>query len=138
VLTKKYFQYLYDLSKAFAVRYWKYLITIVIITIAYLSSRRKAANLISLMRDQDSKHADDIERIRKVYERERDKKAQADKLKKDTLKKIEMKFKENNEKLDSKKRAEIEKLLAETNADPDVITNEISKITGFKIHDGSD
>ena len=138
MLTKKYFQYLYDLSKAFAVRYWKYLITIVIITIAYLSSRRKAANLISLMRDQDSKHADDIERIRKVYERERDKKAQADKLKKDTLKKIEMKFKENNEKLDSKKRAEIEKLLAETNADPDVITNEISKITGFKIHDGSD
>jgi uncharacterized membrane protein YhiD involved in acid resistance len=138
VLTKKYFQYLYDLSKAFAVRYWKYLITIVIITIAYLSSRRKAANLISLMRDQDSKHADDIERIRKVYERERDKKAQADKRKKDTLKKIEMKFKENNEKLDSKKRAEIEKLLAETNADPDVITNEISKITGFKIHDGSD
>ena len=77
----------------------------------------------------------EIDIIKKSYEEQVRKTIERGKMRDEMMAKIEEEYRKKNEELDSYSRYRIERLLTETNDNPDVIAKEIAKITGFKIYD---
>jgi len=130
-------RYALKLSFAFLKKYWKYCLVVIAIGAVYYFSRKRANNLLEVMRIQREESDREINVIKESHKREKEKILKQQMIKDELLKKIEKEYKKKNKELDRKERKEIKKIISDTNEDPDVITKRIAQITGFKIHDNS-
>ena len=128
-------RYVFKLSWAFAKKYWKFFLVVIAIGAVYYFSRKKANNLLEVMRIQKEESDREINAIKESHRREKEKIIKQQIIKDALLKKIEKEYKKKNKELDRKEKKEIKKIISDTNEDPDVITKRIAEITGFKIHD---
>ena len=130
-------KYILKLAWALVRKYWKFFLVAFALGAVYYFSRKKANNLLEVMRIQREESDREINAIRESHKREKEKIIKQQIIKDELLKKIEKEYKKKNKELDRKEKKEIKKIISDTNEDPDVITKRIAEITGFKIHDSS-
>ena len=113
-------------------KYWQLLVGISIPVILYIVTR-KSFDLSSVLQRVNEDYEKEIDIINKSREREREEKKKAIDEYFVTIEKVEEKYREENKDLSKKQKKEIQKLLSDYKDSPEVLTEKISELTGFRI-----
>tara|TARA_B100001094_G_C17850453_1_gene632398 strand:+ start:195 stop:602 length:408 start_codon:yes stop_codon:yes gene_type:complete len=96
---------------------------------------RKTPNPKEVLDKSNESHKKEVDAIKSAHELEIRIREEAAKRQKETVAVVEKAFKDADKELTSKKRKQVNKIIKENDGDPDTITKELSKLTGFKIED---
>ena len=96
---------------------------------------RKTPDPTEVLKKSNEAHDAEIDAIKKAAEIEKIEKEAAIKRHEETVEKVEKAFREASEELTEKKREEVSKIIQENSEDPEVITQKLAELTGFKIQD---
>ena len=132
MITLLKFRYYLKLSLIWLKSHWKQVLAVLAFLFISISSRNKNMSLSRVLEGTKKLHDDEVNALQSSYESQIESILNTEKQLKETLSFVEKKYAEENKKLDSKKKREIEKIIKDNSDDPDAITKRIAEITGFE------
>ena len=118
---------------AWTKRNWKFVSGFVLATTIFILTRKRF-DWEKYHKKTKEDYEKEIEIIKKSHENELQDRNDALKKYDDAMKKIDKEHRSAIESLDKEKSKRVRKLIEESDDDPDILTEKISEITGFKIH----
>ena len=115
-------------------KYWQIVVGFVSAILLYVLTR-KTPDPAEILEKSNEAHDKELKAIEKSQAAEDKARKEAIKRQEKTVKEVERAFEEANKKLTEEKREEIKNVIEENADDPDVITEKLSELTGFKISD---
>ena len=114
-------------------KYWKLIALVLGAIVGLFLFRGRITSFADDYKKVKDVHEEEIKKIEEAHEEERVRKQQAAEKLEKTLKVVEEEYAANTEKLDRKKKKEVETLVKEHGDDPNKLAEELAKVTGFKI-----
>lgn len=114
-------------------KYWKLVALVLGAIVGLFLFRGRITSFADDYRKVKDVHDEEVKKIEQAHEEERLRKQQAAEKLEKTLKVVEEEYAANTEKLDKKKKKEVEVLVKEHGNDPNKLAEELQKVTGFKI-----
>ncbi len=128
--TKLWFKTAFSLCK----KYWQVVVGFVAATFLFVLTKKKPDPRKVLEKSNEA-HDAELDAIKRSQEMEQKARQEAVKKHEQTVAAVEKAFEESNQKLDDKKREEVNKIIQENAEDPEAITKKLSELMGIKIQD---
>lgn len=117
----------------FVKKYWHYLALTVAALVGVLIFRKDLGSFIESYQKIKDVHDDELKKVDEARKEERVQKEAASKKLESTLRTIEERYEANNQALDKKKKKEVEKIVKTYSDDPELLAEELAKVTGYRI-----
>tara|TARA_Y100001938_G_C8036826_1_gene403805 strand:- start:212 stop:622 length:411 start_codon:yes stop_codon:yes gene_type:complete len=121
-------------ARVYVKKYWKLILGVVVFAVLYFTSRAKVHSMAKTLELINKSHKKEVDAIEKAHQNEIQKIEKARETLESTMREVEIKYAEAEKKLDSKKKKQVAKIIKENHDDPDVITEKLASLTGFKIY----
>jgi hypothetical protein len=113
--------------------YWYFPIAIIYTFIVWFVFRKDGTSAIGVLEIKSDSYKKQIDVINKAHEAETKKKEELNKVFNETIEKVEVELKKNNEVLDKNKKKRIKEIVENHSDDPKVLAGLVKEAFGFEI-----
>ena len=127
------FKFLVKKSWAWLKTYWYFPVVLIYTYVLWVVFRKDAAAAIGVLEIRSDSYEKQIDVINKSHEAENKKKEELNKIFNETIEKVEVELKKNNETLDRNKKKRIKEIVENHSDDPKALAELVKGTFGFEI-----